>query len=183
MKKLLKIPALLFALMLIVSSCGNETKSEPKSEAKSDAETITDANFYQAIKTCLSTNPVDGMCSDSEYGAMPNWDVSQVTNMKGAFDQSSDFNADIRNWDVSSVTSMFGMFALATSFNQPIGDWNVSNVTNMEFMFYQAESFNQPIEDWDVDKVSSCNSFCDGASSWTLSKPDFTFCSGNLGCD
>ena len=28
MKKLLKIPALLFAIMLIVSSCGNETKSD-----------------------------------------------------------------------------------------------------------------------------------------------------------
>jgi len=38
MKKLFKIPALLYALMLIVSSCGNETKSEPKSEAKSDAD-------------------------------------------------------------------------------------------------------------------------------------------------
>ena len=32
---------------------------------------ITDANIQNAINTCLSTNPVDGMCSDSEYGAMP----------------------------------------------------------------------------------------------------------------
>ena len=32
---------------------------------------ITDANFQVAINACLSTNPVDGMCSDSEYGAMP----------------------------------------------------------------------------------------------------------------
>ena len=41
---------------------------------------ITNANFQTAINTCLSTNPEDGMCSDSEYGAMPNWDVSSVTN-------------------------------------------------------------------------------------------------------
>ena len=46
---------------------------------------ITDANFQTAINTCLSTNPVDGMCSDSEYGAMPDWDVSQVTNMYSYF--------------------------------------------------------------------------------------------------
>ena len=46
---------------------------------------ITDANFAQAIETCLSTHPVTGMCSDSEYGAMPNWDVSQVTNLYYAF--------------------------------------------------------------------------------------------------
>jgi hypothetical protein len=32
---------------------------------------IDDTNFQQAINTCLSTNPVNGMCSDSEYGAMP----------------------------------------------------------------------------------------------------------------
>ena len=56
---------------------------------------ISDNNFYQAIETCLSTNPVDGMCSDSEYGAMPYWDVSQVTNMSNAFHYKVDFNADI----------------------------------------------------------------------------------------
>ena len=32
---------------------------------------ITDANFQSAINNCLATNPVDGLCSDSEYGAMP----------------------------------------------------------------------------------------------------------------
>ena len=44
---------------------------------------ITDANFQIAINTCLSTNPVDGLCYDSEYGAMPDWDVSQVTVSEG----------------------------------------------------------------------------------------------------
>ena len=33
MKNILKIPSLLFALMLVVSSCGNENKSEAKSDA------------------------------------------------------------------------------------------------------------------------------------------------------
>ena len=46
---------------------------------------IEDANFQQAINTCLTTNPADGMCSDSEYGAMPDWDVSNVTVMRSAF--------------------------------------------------------------------------------------------------
>ena len=41
---------------------------------------ITDSNFQDAIDICLSTNPVDGMCSVSEYGAMPSWNVSNVTN-------------------------------------------------------------------------------------------------------
>ena len=44
---------------------------------------ITDSNFHSAIATCLGTNPVDGLCSSSEYGSMPDWDVSLVTDMNG----------------------------------------------------------------------------------------------------
>jgi len=115
---------------------------------------ITDANFYQAIETCLSTNPIDGMCSDSEYGAMPDWDVSQVTDMSYAFNERIDFNADISNWDVSNVTDMGQMFWNAYNFNQPIGDWDVSSVTNMGYMFGYAYDFNQPIGNWDVSSVA-----------------------------
>ena len=46
---------------------------------------ITDDNFLHAIQSCLNTNPSDGLCAYSEYGQMPNWDVSRVTNMKSAF--------------------------------------------------------------------------------------------------
>ena len=45
--------------------------------------TITNSNFHSAIWTCLSTNPVDGSCYSSEYGAMPGWDVSLVTKING----------------------------------------------------------------------------------------------------
>ena len=106
---------------------------------------ITDANFNQAITTCLSTNPIDGLCSESEYGAMPDWDVSNVTDMSNAFvivdGNKTKFNADISAWDVSSVTNMSGMFRgdndqyTSSPFNQDIGGWDVSNVTNMSRMF------------------------------------------------
>ena len=79
------------------------------------ATPITNANFLAAINTCLATNPVDGMCSNSEYGAMPTWDVSNVTNMEYAFAFKTDFNADIRGWNTSNVTEMFSMFAYASS--------------------------------------------------------------------
>ena len=42
---------------------------------------ITNTNFQDAINTCLTTNPADGLCASSEYGSMPTWDVSQVTDM------------------------------------------------------------------------------------------------------
>ena len=64
---------------------------------------ITDSNFYSAIETCLGTNPVDGLCSSSEYGSMPDWDVSLVTDMSGwntdgysqGFYDKGTFNGDI----------------------------------------------------------------------------------------
>ena len=115
---------------------------------------ITDANFQTAINTCLSTNPVDGLCSDSEYGAMPDWDVSQVTDMSAAFKNKTDFNGNISSWDVSSVTNMLWMFDYAESFNQPIGDWDVSSVNNMRFMFRVARAFNQDLSSWCVTNIS-----------------------------
>jgi surface protein len=114
---------------------------------------INDANFEQAINICLSTNPADGMCSDSEYGAMPDWDVSSVTTMRDAFNDRSSFNGDISNWNVSSATNMFGMFFKASAFNQDISSWDVSSVTNIGAMFYQALSFNQNIGSWDVSSA------------------------------
>ena len=42
---------------------------------------------------------------------------------------------DISQWDVSNVTDMRGMFGNASSFNQPLNNWNVSNVRRMRDMF------------------------------------------------
>ena len=73
---------------------------------------ITDFNFQDAINECLSTNPEDGLCTNSKYGAMPDWDVSGVTDMSSAFsssgssDPKNSFNGNIGGWDVSNVTNM-----------------------------------------------------------------------------
>ena len=137
---------------------------------------ITDANFYSAINTCLTTNPIDGLCSDSEYGTMPTWDVSQVTDMSYAFAQDDDFNADISNWDVSNVTDMSGMFYYNLAFNQDISSWNVSKVTLIYRMFESASSFNQDIGSWDVSSVIDMGNlfkfasiFNQDISSWDVS--------------
>jgi surface protein len=132
--------------------------------------------FWQIINDCLSTNPVDGMCSGSEYGAMPDWDVSNVTIMGQAFYEKPDFNADISNWDVSNATNMLEMFGFATSFNQDISSWDVSSVTTMYNMFMESHSFNQDIGSWDVSSVTdmglmfnSASNFNQDISSWDVS--------------
>ena len=112
---------------------------------------ITDSNFHSAIATCLETNPVDGLCSSSEYGSMPDWDVGLVTDMSGwngsayqGFAKTT-FNGDISNWKTEKVTNMRAMFAFASAFNQDIGSWNTEKVADMESMFHYASAFNQDI--------------------------------------
>ena len=124
MKKLL----LLFAIILCTASYSQTA--------------ITDTNFQTAINTCLSTNATDGMCTTSEYGAMPNWDVSNVTNMLNAFNGKTTFNGDISDWDVSSVINMEAMFYQASAFNQNISAWCVTNITSEPTAFSLNSSLN-----------------------------------------
>jgi len=113
---------------------------------------FTDANFQQAINACLTTNPEDGLCSDSEYGAMPTWDVSQVTDMSYAFTQIVNFNGNISDWDVSNVTNMEVMFYQASAFNQDISSWCVANIDSEPTQF----SDNAPLSESNKPVWGTC---------------------------
>ena len=134
---------------------------------------ITDSNFHSAIETCLGTNPVDGLCSSSEYGSMPDWDVSLVTDMSGwtgsasqGFRGKSTFNGDIGNWNTAQVTNMRAMFSSASAFNRNIWSWNTEKVTDMSFMFDGASAFNRDIGSWNTAQVTSMSSMFQSASAF-----------------
>ncbi len=135
---------------------------------------ITDANIHEAVNTCLSTHPVTGLCTDSEYGSITEWDVSSVTNMDELFFNKNQFNGDISSWDVSSVSDMTYMFDEANNFNQDISSWDVSSVTSM-FSMFGASNFNQDISSWDVSSVINMQNmfyktpFNQDISSWDVS--------------
>jgi len=116
---------------------------------------ITDSNIHDAVNTCLSTHPVTGLCNDSEYGPITEWDVSEVTDMSYLFFDKYSFNGDISSWNVRNVTDMNSMFNLSRDFNQDISSWDVRNVTNMRYMFRDAGVFNQDISSWDVSNVTN----------------------------
>jgi len=135
---------------------------------------ITDSNIQDAVNTCLSAHPITGLCNDSEYGPITDWDVSNVTDMSYLFYRKTQFNGNISSWDVSSVSDMTYMFDEANNFNQNIGSWNVSNVTTM-FSMFGASNFNQDISSWDASKVTNMQNmfyktpFNQDISSWDVS--------------
>ena len=131
-------------------------------------EPILDANWHAYVAECLAIAPMDGMCTSWDkygaHGAMPNWDVSLVTDMSGwtgsahkGFGGKSTFNADISKWDTGKVTDMYMMFYQASAFNQDIGSWNTAKVTSMRSMFYDASAFNQDIGSWNTAQVTTMN--------------------------
>jgi surface protein len=50
------------------------------------------------------------VCAVAVSSAMPDWDVSNITDMRFAFSDATAFNSDLNGWDVSNVTGMERMF-------------------------------------------------------------------------
>jgi len=96
---------------------------------------ITTENYDSAIEACLCIDPVNGLCSESGYGAMPDWDMRNVTNLAEAFLNRTEFNGNISSWDVSNVKYMWALFLRATKFNQSLESWNVTSVENRTNIF------------------------------------------------
>jgi len=153
----------------------------------------THAALKLAVDNCLAAVPSGEKCC-SEGGAdcgpagladMPNWDVSQVTDMSGLFQNKMSFNQDIGDWDVSKVTDMTFMFRFAKEFNQDISRWKVSSVTSTWYMFNYAESFEQDITSWTLGSGAVVGYMFAGATNWTaafvncgLDDSDAASCSG-----
>ncbi|MDO4726084.1 MAG: BspA family leucine-rich repeat surface protein [Porphyromonadaceae bacterium] len=96
-------------------------------------------------------------CYKLQYsnGAINQWNVENVTNMKGLFSNATLFNQNIGRWNTEAVTDMSFMFERAGAFNKEIDSWNTANVKNMNNMFYYSTSFDRSLNSWDVSKVIS----------------------------
>ena len=114
----------------------------------------SNATLLGHIGSCLAEQPVGGLCSiwgdSSGFGAIPSWDVSNVTDFGNAFLNRTTFDGDVSRWDTSSARSLFRTFQNAQAFNQDVSQWDVQNVTNFNETFKAAQNFNQDISGWDV---------------------------------
>jgi len=94
-----------------------------------------------------------GAFSESSFnGDVSAWDVTRVVNLSFCFG-GTPFNQDLSAWSVYSATSMVGMFS-KSSFNHDISSWQVSRVKNMAYMFGKATYFDQDISGWDISSVT-----------------------------
>ena len=133
---------------------------------------ITQANIYEAADVWI-LNPDS---TETIYGHISDWDVSNVTDMSLVFYGAGNFTSDLSSWDVSNVTDMGDMFQYADNFTSDLSSWDVSNVTDMSYMFYSADNFNSDLSSWDVSNVTdmasmfqSAYNFTSDLSSWGVS--------------
>ena len=148
------------------ADCPPSPSPPPSSSFEKTA--ITTDNIKTAAQTCLYSNigahVSNGLCAATEYGSMPDWDVSKVTSMRELFGSilssvRSQFNADLSRWDVSAVTDMQYLFNGCTAFNGDISNWDVSSVTRMQYMFQSTRSFTRDINSWNIQRVTSFEGF------------------------
>jgi len=127
----------------------------------------------------LAEAPVTGECtqwaSGNNYGTMPNWDTSLVTDMSGriwgpwtfqGFGNKDTFNGDITKWNTMSLENMYSMFNTNSAFNQDISGWKTSKVTTMREVFRGATVFNQNISGWNTLAVEDMAGMFYGASAF-----------------
>ena len=146
----------------------------------------SNATLLNLIASCLAEQPVTGLCTtwgdSSGYGAIPSWDVSNVTDFGQAFKNRTTFNGDISKWDTSISWSFWHMFVNAHAFNQDISQWDTSKGSNFNAMFHHAYAFNQDISGWDVSSgtdlrymINQAHAFNQDIRRWTLNPAADTF--------
>jgi hypothetical protein len=111
--------------------------------------------LQQAVFSCLREVPTGEQCCSSgaaNCGSfrktdMPDWDVSNILNMKMLFGVYGDaFNQDISRWNVSQVQNMVYMFHGAPTFDADITSWDTSSLVASQNMFFQATAWHAKFE-------------------------------------
>ena len=168
-----------------ISACTRETirppspppsPPSPPSPPPPPVTPIPDASWHALVAECLAEAgaEVTGECTEwasgNNYGTMPNWDTSLVTDMNGSdgtvlrgFGGKSTFNGDITEWDTSQVTDMQYMFNSASAFNHDISSWTGTAATTAQSdMFSGATAFQAKFKC--TDAVTGPASSCEGPS-------------------
>ena len=118
-------------------------------------------------------------CYNFTGKCIENWDTHSVKNIKAAFFENENFNADLSKWNISKIKSTYNLFIGCKNFNgEWISKWDVSNIEEMDYMFKGCTNFDADLSSWDVSNVTTmaemfyyCKNFTDkGLENWNISK-------------
>ena len=118
-----------------------------------EGETLDVSSLTNLIKCDDFSYIFSGLKRVKYIIGLEDWDVSNVKDMSGMFEECEKFNCDLSNWDVSSVKDMTAMFSGCEKFNCDLSKWDVSGVENMTSMFWGCKSLQQ-IPSWYMKKQS-----------------------------
>ena len=130
-----------------------------------EGETLDVSSLTNLIKCDDFSYIFSGLKRVKYIIGLEDWDVSNVKDMSGMFEECEKFNCDLSNWDVSSVKDMTAMFSGCEKFNCDLSKWDVSSVENMISMFMGCEKFNCDLSKWDVSGVENMTSMFWGCKS------------------
>ena len=75
-----------------------------------EGETLDVSSLTNSIK-CDDFSYIFNELAEVKYIiGLENWDVSNVENMSGMFEECENFNCDLSKWDVSNVENILDMF-------------------------------------------------------------------------
>lgn len=97
---------------------------------------------------------------------LQNWDVSNVQDFTGMFQNTSAFNSPIGDWNMSAATDLSYMFAGTDTFSQNLSNWDTSNVRRMVGTFAETHSFNGEVNGWDTAQVTDMSDMFTGSRTF-----------------
>lgn len=101
-------------------------------------------NMKNMFKNCKNTINIGSYISS--------WDVSNVNEFSGMFEDFTYFNGDLSSWNTRCAKNFNTMFKNATNFNKYIGNWNTCQVKSCNSMFENCTALDQAFY-WDISKV------------------------------
>ena len=129
-----------------------------------NTKSVIDMEYMFGASMATNDSMPDIVLDVAELTNIENWDVSNVTNMKGMFYGCYNLETlDLSGWDVSNVKDMSYMFDMLPKFNKlskiiGIEDWDVSSLTNTESMFANQYDFiTLDLSKWNGNKIVNMN--------------------------
>ena len=141
---------------------GSTEKNKPKLIKCLSFGNIGLTNIDTAFKNCNNLNQVPSSLPVSATGVRDLLFGCKLFN-----------GSEVSSWNISNLTSLKGMFNQATGFNIDIGSWNTSQITDMSSMFAGATSFNRDISSWSLAGLNSSSSLNSFMSNVTLSNSNY----------